>query len=260
MRLDRGLHTAYAFVVFATLFFLFFVPLLVPVVWRRKWQWVGVINRWWARAFFRLSFIPYRVHVRGALDRKQQYIFCPNHFSYLDIPALGLNPCNAIFVGKNDMEKIPLFGFMYKKLHITVNRRRLMSRFETYVRSVEALEAGKSLIIFPEGGVITRQPPLMARFKDGAFRAAIEKQIPIVPVTIPHNWIILPDRKILLLGRGTMEVIFHEPIPVAGLTMDDLPALKAHVFRVIQTELFRRHPQHADRHGNIAQAGAPGAP
>lgn len=250
MRINRGLHTAHALIVFALLFFIFFLPLLVPVFFRRQWQWVGRINRWWAHAFFRLAFIPFRVEVRGTLDRKRQYIFCPNHFSYLDIPAMGLNPCNAIFVGKSDMEKIPLFGFMYRKLHITVDRARLKSRFETYIKSFEALQGGKSLVIFPEGGVTTRQPPLLARFKDGAFRAAIEKQIPIVPVSIPHNWIILPDRKILLLERGTVEVIFHEPVAVAGMTMDDLPALKARVFQVIQSELFRHYPRHGHRQGN----------
>jgi len=250
MRIDRGLHTAYALLVFALLFFFFFLPLLVPVFFRSTSAWVGVINRWWAHAFFRLAFIPYQVEVRGRLYRNQQYIFCPNHFSYLDIPTLGLNPCNAIFVGKNDMEKIPLFGFMYRKLHITVDRARLMSRFETYQRSEQALEEGKSLIIFPEGGVLTQRPPRMARFKDGAFRAAIQKQIPIVPVTIPHNWIILPDRKKLVLERGAVRVIFHEPIPVTGMTLDDLPALRARVFGVIQNEIFRHYPNHADRQGN----------
>lgn len=241
----RQIHTGYALGVFACLFAVFFVPLLIPIFFPSRHRWVGILNRWWAHVFFRLALIPYRVEVRGNLHPAQQYIFCPNHFSYLDIPTLGLNPHNCIFVGKNDMEKIPLFGFMYRKLHITVDRARLMSRFETYIRSLEALDVGKSLVIFPEGGIITQHPPHMARFKDGAFRAAIEKQIPIVPVTIPHNWIILPDRKELLLARGTIEVIFHEPVPVAGLTMNDLDALKANVFSQIQEELYIYYPEHA---------------
>lgn len=242
----RFIHTGYAMGVFVLLFALFFPPLLIPIFFPTRHRWVGRVNRWWAHAFFRLAFIPYRIEMRQPLNPKAQYIFCPNHFSYLDIPTLGLNPHDAIFVGKNDMEKIPLFGFMYRKLHITVDRARLMSRFETYQKSLQALDAGKSLVIFPEGGIITRQPPQMARFKDGAFRAAIEKQIPIVPVTIPHNWIILPDQKNLRLERGTLEVIFHEPVPVAGLTMADLETLKANVFRKIQAELNDFYPRHAN--------------
>ncbi len=242
----RLLHTSYALGVFALLFAIFFFPLLIPIALPSQHRWVGRLNRWWAHAFFRLAFIRYRVVVRGELRKSGQYIFCPNHFSYLDIPALGLNPHNSIFVGKNDMEKIPLFGFMYRKLHITVDRSRLMSKFETYLKSLHALDEGKSLVIFPEGGIITQHPPKMVRFKEGAFRAAIEKQIPIVPVTIPHNWIILPDRKKLLLERGTLEVIFHEPVPVAGMTLDDLETLKTKVFQEIQSELYKHYPLHAN--------------
>jgi 1-acyl-sn-glycerol-3-phosphate acyltransferase len=242
----RLIQTGFALLVFTVLFALFFVPLLVPIFFPTQHRWVGRLNRWWAHAFFRLAFIRYRVVVRGTLDPLAQYIFCPNHFSYLDIPTLGLNPHNSIFVGKNDMEKIPLFGFMYGKLHITVDRAKLMSKFETYLKSLAALDEGKSLVIFPEGGIVTPRPPKMARFKEGAFRVAIQKQIPIVPVTIPHNWIILPDRKNLLLERGTVEVIFHPPIAVAGMTLDDLETLKTKVFQEIQAELFKHYPLHAN--------------
>jgi 1-acyl-sn-glycerol-3-phosphate acyltransferase len=76
----------------------------------------------------------------------------------------------------------------------------------------------------------------MVRFKDGAFRLAIEKQIPVVPVTIPNNWIILPPDE-FLLRWGTVSVIFHEPIPTRGMTLADLDTLKHRVFDVIEKEL-----------------------
>ncbi len=195
---------------------------------------------------FRLALLPYRVVCETQLDKKQVYIFCPNHFSYLDIPTMGLNPVNSIFVGKSAMEKIPLFGFMYRKLHITVDRSSLISKFNTFKQSVEAIEQGKSLIIFPEGGMVTQHPPRMGRFKDGAFRAAIEKQIPIVPVTIPNNWIILPDASSLRLKRGLVKVIFHKPIATQGLTLADMDGLKEQVFDVIDRQLNYEHrPRHS---------------
>ncbi|NJM26626.1 MAG: 1-acyl-sn-glycerol-3-phosphate acyltransferase, partial [Bacteroidia bacterium] len=97
-------------------------------------------------------------------------------------------------------------------------------------------DKGKSLVIFPEGGIYTKEPPRMVRFKDGAFRAAIEKQIPLVPVTIPNNWIILPDEA-FLLRWGTVHVIFHEPIETKGLTLADMDRLKSDVYQVIDLEL-----------------------
>jgi 1-acyl-sn-glycerol-3-phosphate acyltransferase len=233
----KKLYTAYAFVVFALLFLLFFPLLLIPMFFSRQFQLTGKINRWWAKSLFFLTFLPYRVETRAPLDARKQYIFCPNHFSYLDIPTMGLNPVNAIFVGKSEMENIPLFGFMYRRLHITVNRASLRSKFNTLIRSLEALDAGKSLVIFPEGGIFAQHPPAMSRFKEGAFRAAIEKQIPIVPVTIPSNWIILPDTGELLLHRGRIDVIFHEPVETTGMTGNEVEFLSHKIFGIIETEL-----------------------
>ena len=236
MKLIRALHTAYGFIVFVILFFLFFPLFLIPIVFKKQFRLVGVFNRWWAYLLFAFVGLPWRREIRGKLDLNQQYIFCPNHFSYLDIAIMGLNPINAIFVGKNAMEKIPLFGFMYRKLHITVDRSKLSSKYGSYTRSLDALSEGKSLVIFPEGGIITTTPPHMSRFKDGAFRLAIEKQIPIVPVTLPHNWIILPEEPMLLHWRK-MPLIFHEPIDPAGLTAKDIDELKSRVYSIIDQEL-----------------------
>ena len=244
MKILRRLHTAYGFGVFAILFLILFPFLLIPIISPRQFQWIGIVNRWWAKLLFVFCFLPYRVECRSRLDPNTLYIFCPNHFSYLDIPTMGLTPVNTIFVGKSEMEKIPLFGFMYRRLHITVNRASLKSKFNTLKNSFDALDAGKSLVIFPEGGITTRHPPHMGRFKEGAFRIAIEKQIPVVPVTITNNWIILPAGE-FLLRQGNVKVIFHEPIETHGLTLDSTDQLKQRVFKVIHDEL----KQYANRQG-----------
>lgn len=72
----------------------------------------------------------------------------------------------------------------------------------------------------------------MAPFKDGAFRIVIEKQIPIVPVTIANNWIVLPDEK-WLLKRETVKVIYHKPIETKGMDMGSPNALKQMVYKTI---------------------------
>lgn len=236
MKLIRLLYTGYAFVVFVILFLLFFPVFLIPITFQSKFKLVGVFNRWWAFALFTLIGMPWRVEVRGKLNKNKQYIFCPNHFSYLDIAAMGLNPINAIFVGKNAMEKIPMFGYMYRNLHITVDRSKLSSKYGSYTRSLDALDAGKSLVIFPEGGIVSTTPPHMSRFKDGAFRLAIEKQIAIVPVTLPFNWIILPEVPMLLHWKK-MTLIFHEPIDTSSYSSKELDTLKTRVYDVLGQEL-----------------------
>ena len=134
------------------------------------------------------------------------------------------------------MENLPLFGFMYRKLHITVDRARLKSKYDTFIKGRKAIDDGKSLVVYPEGGIYTQQPPHLVRFKDGAFRLAIEKQIPIVPVTIPNNWIILPPDE-FLLRWGIVKVIFHEPIETKGMLLTDQDQLKDKVFKTIDDEL-----------------------
>lgn len=237
MKFLRVLHTLYAFILFVILFLLIFPFFLIPIYFPSRFKLVGIINRWWAWFFFPLIGLPWSVEYRKKLDPKKNYIFCPNHFSYLDIAIMGLNRHNTIFVGKSAMEKIPLFGFMYRKLHITVDREKLTSRYSTFTRSLAALDQGKSLVIFPEGGMVTHRPPHMGRFKDGAFRASIEKQIEIVPVTIPFNWIILPDAKYLLLHWKPLKLIFHEPVDPSAYSLKDVDILKEKVYATIDAEL-----------------------
>jgi 1-acyl-sn-glycerol-3-phosphate acyltransferase len=238
MKVIKAIHTAYGVIVFAILFFVFFVLLLIPILFPKYHKLVGIFNRWWATLLFFFIGIPFSRDYRFKPGHNNQYIFCPNHFSYLDIPTIGLNIHDTIFVGKNDMEKIPLFGFMYSKLHITVDRTKLKSRYSTMMRTFQAIDEGKSLVIFPEGGIVTEHDPVMGEFKNGAFRASIEKQIPIVPVTIPYNWIILPADKFLLSWRP-VKLIFHEPIDPTGYTMKDMDAYKERVRNIIEQELKR---------------------
>lgn len=245
MKIVRAIYTGYGVVVFTIIFLCLFPFLLIPILVPSQFKLVGVFNRWWAKLMFTFLALPWKVVYKTKLDKNRQYIFCPNHFSYMDIATMGLNTHNTIFVGKNDMENIPLFGFMYKKLHITVDRSKLRSRYSTMLRSLEALDQGKSLVIFPEGGIVTEKDPVMGKFKDGAFRASIEKKIAIVPVTIPFNWIILPPDQFLLNWKP-MKIIFHAPIDPSAYSLETIEQMKEDVRKVIDQEL-QLHLQNENR-------------
>jgi 1-acyl-sn-glycerol-3-phosphate acyltransferase len=235
-KIVRAIYTGYGVIVFTIIFAVLFPFLLIPIIFPSQFKLVGVFNRWWAKLLFTFIGLPWNVVYKSKLKKDQQYIFCPNHFSYMDIATMGLNDHNTIFVGKNDMENIPVFGYMYKSLHITVDRSKLKSRYSSMLRTLEALDGGKSLVIFPEGGIVTEKDPVIGKFKDGAFRAAIEKKIFIVPVTIPFNWIILPPDQFLLNWK-LMKIIFHEPIDPSGYSMDTIEKFKEDVRNKIDKEL-----------------------
>lgn len=233
----RRLYSVWAIFSAAIYFFLFIIPLLLCVPFR-KMHWVALgMNRIWAWGFFRLAFLPVKIEWKFKFDSKQQYILCANHFSYLDIPALGLFPKAIKFVGKSQLGKIPLFGFMYNRIHIAVDRSSFRSRAKSLAKAQEELRHGFSLAFFPEGGIRLNNFPEMMHFKDGAFRLAVQNNLPIVPVTFPDNYLILKDDALLDFHWRKCRIIYHEPIWPKGTTDQDMKQLKEDVFRVIQSKL-----------------------
>lgn len=77
----------------------------------------------------------------------------------------------------------------------------------------------------------------MAKFKDGAFKLALDKQIPIIPVTLSYNHLILPDDGKFLLRYKPVKVVIHEPIAVKGGGPNDVKELKSKCFTIIQEQL-----------------------
>lgn len=224
---------------FVTLFLLLF-PFFFIFLQKESWKpRAHYLNRLWAKLYFPICGIPVDIDYRFDLERYKNgtFVFCANHTSYLDIAVMGLIvPNYYAFVGKSSLRKIPLFGYMFTKLHIQVNRSSKRSSHQTFQRALQALDQGRSIMIFPEGGIVTQEPPALTPFKDGPFRMAIEKQVPIVPITLPYNWLILPDDQ-LLFTRRLMKAVVHPPISTQGLTLDHLTMLKAQTYQVIEEEL-----------------------
>ena len=247
MKIWGKLYTYYAGLIFGILFLILF-PAFFIIIQKKSWhRFAYHLNKFWTKAFFTCIMKPIEVDVHPAIDKTKNYIFCANHFSYLDIPVMGFTPNNFVFVGKSSIKKAPVFGYMFDKLHISVNRQSKVDSYDTYRRSSDVVKNGRSLVMFPEGGILTKNPPEMARFKDGAFRIAIEQQISIIPVTIPYNWIVLPDKKELNLKSGKLKIVFHEPIDARGMQPEDLQALKCSTFQIIDEQLKKYTHTNAGR-------------
>lgn len=197
-------------------------------------------NRIWAFMAFCGCFLPWNIIFMEKEKNTSPVIYCANHTSYADIPLLflGINEAFTI-VGKAALTKVPLFGYMFKRLYIAVNRNNRKSKFETFHDSFQAIDSGKSVVFFPEGLIPDENVPHMTSFKDGPFRIAIEKQIPIVPITIPYNWIILQDKIPLLAKWHKAKAIFHSKIETKGMSLDHVEQLKQQTFHIIETELLK---------------------
>lgn len=230
------LYSIYAALGFAALFLLVFPFQLIFSLFLRTHKLALWFNHLWAWGFFILMLVPVRIKGRENIPG-EQFIFCSNHFSYLDIPAMGLLGGQFKFFGKVSISKIPLFGWMYKRLHVTVDRASFKSRAHSLVIAREMLKKGFNMTFFPEGGVRLTNYPEMASFRDGAFRLAVEMQLPIVPVTMPRNHTVWPyDPRQLFFG-GWSNIYVHEPIYPQAKTEEEIARLKSEVRQVMQESL-----------------------
>ena len=237
---SNRIYTYYVIVAFILSFAILF-PLFLCCIWNPSWNKYGrKINQFWAKGFFSLIFLPVKVEIEGTLEKGKSYIFLANHFSYLDVAMMGFIPGDAVFIGKASIRKVPFFGYYFKNLHIAVDRSRVKSRAETMRRAGLALDQGSSIVLFPEGGIYTQNPPHLVPFKNGAFRLAMEKQISIIPVTLSYNHVILADQKELIIKRMPAKMVLHQAINPADFTSDE--ALKQCCFEVIQEQLLKDNP------------------
>ncbi len=236
----RLLYTIWCAVYLIVLYLLLF-PIQFVFLQREAWKPLAhKINYIWGRLFFIGIGIPVRVEYRFRPLPNQVYVFCANHFSYLDIAVMGLIVKNYFaFVGKSDVKHIPLLGYMFAKLHVQVDRNQPNSRAYSLAKSIRTLASGRSIMIFPEGGIRATEIPQMVPFKDGAFTMAIQQQVPIVPVTILNNYQILPDKSPVRFHWHPLRAVVHLPIETTGMTLDDVERLKQETYQLIDTELMK---------------------
>lgn len=244
MILFRWLHTIYAVVLFVITFLVAF-PFLFLFAQKERWhKYAYKLTHLWGVTFFPLVGIRVKTEDRNEEKLLKPCIYVANHFSFSDIIAFPLVADDACFVGKQSIQKAPLFGYFFTSLHITVNRASLRDRAGVIAKSIEAIERGKSLFIFPEGGIRSTNPPHQEKYKDGAFRTAISTGVPIVPVTFPFNWRLLPDDGKYLLKSNYLNIVVHKAIKTTNLTVTDIPDLRDMTQKIIQTELLSRNREY----------------
>ena len=251
VKIVRGMYAGWCVIWFVLPFFLMY-----PFFWvfSRKPRWYShahTLNRLWSFVQLRLYGLPLHISHTVPLSKKTPYIYTPNHSSYIDIPLL-LNtvPGYLNFVGKSSLAKVPLWGPIYQKLYISVDRKSAISRAKSYIQSGRTLDQGRSVVIFPEGTISENAGYDMLPFKDGPFKLAIQKQVPIVPVSMPYNHVFLPDVDGKFIVKWhPLKITFFEPISTAGLTLADLENLKNQVFSIIQADL-RLHNHYEHRYTN----------
>jgi 1-acyl-sn-glycerol-3-phosphate acyltransferase len=140
-------------------------------------------------------------------------------------------------MAKMELSKVPLFNIWFKTIDVPVKRESLRNAHTAFVKAAEKLDEGASLIIFPEGKIPDEAPVMNYPLKPGAFKLAVEKGIPVVPISILDNF----ERFNIFtffMSPGRMRMIVHEPIETKNLTEADVKELSENVFNIINKELL----------------------
>jgi 1-acyl-sn-glycerol-3-phosphate acyltransferase len=214
-----------------------FPLILITILSEKTYPLFFKIARLWARVI--LIGMGFRYSLKGTenFEAGKSYMLVANHTSMTDIMLMLLAVKNHpfVFVGKKELVNIPIFGFIYKRVCILVDRENSKSRFAVFERAQNRIQQGLSICIFPEGGV-PDESILLDEFKDGAFRIAIEHQLTIIPITFYDN-----KKRFSYTffsgSPGKMRAKIHPPIETIGKTMDDKLHLKQQVRDIILTEL-----------------------
>ncbi len=230
----------YGFYFFLTLSLLYplFAFLLAS---KGRYKYAFLVKRFWS-FLLQIGYLsPLKTTYEAELP-KGAFVICSNHSSYLDIIFMyRVIPHYFLFMGKQELSNWPLFRIFFRTMDIAVDRKNAAGAAKAFKRAKEALSRGEAVAIFPEG-TIPKTVPKLSRFKDGAFKLAVETGAPIVPVTFLTNWKLLGNVEKLngSIRPGLVEVVVHKPISTEGLTEKDLVALRTQVFETIDSTINER--------------------
>lgn len=170
-------------------------------------------------------------------------IIC-NHTSYLDIV---ISPFfvdhTAVFMAKAELMKIPLFKYFFVYLDVPVNRSSIKESHLAFREAGKKIDQGLSVIIYPEGTISSEGK--LKPFKNGAFKLAIEKKVPIVPAVNLNNWKFLQNGGFFKSygSPGVPKILVGDAIETNHLTENDTAELKNKVFNFVKSELDKFHGQ-----------------
>jgi 1-acyl-sn-glycerol-3-phosphate acyltransferase len=204
------------------------------------------IGRYFSKTLYLFIGMRHQEIYEGIHHFNQAHVFVGNHNSYMDIPPivqLRHQPIRPL--GKFESSKIPIFGWVYRAAVIMVDRSSPEKRAKSLRNLKAALHKRNSIFIFPEGTFsMTHKKPLKSFFS-GAFKLAIEMQIPIQPILMIDAVDRMDFESVFTLTPGPNRVVYLETIQVTDYTMNDVEKLKNEVFDIMEAGLrkYRTYPQ-----------------
>lgn len=181
---------------------------------------VGRLFGWVAAPVMGVSF---ELRGKEILDQNRPMVMLAPHQNNLDLIIGGLGiPQRTVSLGKIQLLQIPVFGWFYwLSGNILINRTNKRKAKQSMEKVTENIQGKNiSIWIMPEG-TRSRGRGLLP-FKNGAFRTAIDAQVPIIPVAF-NTYSSSLDLNKLKSGKIVGQVL--DPIHTTGLDKGDAPRI-----------------------------------
>jgi len=211
--------------------------LTLPFLFGNRVSWIGYcFLAIWSWIFSMLTFIRYKFYGAENFRKGQSYIYVSNHTSFLDLPGLAmLIPGEFRPLAKKELLKIPVFGLIARGATVIVDRSSGESRKKSLDKLKATLAEGISILLFAEG-TQNRSKEVLQPFKDGAFRLAIDTQMPLLPMVVIGAGPLMPPGTINL-RPGLIKIIVGREIAITGMT--ETIALKNHTFEIMKEMIHK---------------------
>jgi 1-acyl-sn-glycerol-3-phosphate acyltransferase len=231
------IFTVWGGLVFISTMLIFILPIWATIILSEpnRTAWVIRLCRAWMALFFPLAGIRVRITGKDKFQKGENYIVVCNHNSLMDVPLSfpGIPGANKT-IAKIEMSRIPLFGIIYKRGTVLLDRTNDNSRKQCYLQMKEVLAMGMHMCIYPEGTRNKTGNPLKS-FHDGAFRLSFDTEKKIIPCVIRGTGRMLPHDKSFFFWPGKVSMEFLDPIDPKSFA--NAGEMKQHVFDVMWTEL-----------------------
>lgn len=203
---------AFPLIIVVTLFTAIFTILCFP--WKNG-KAPRAVQVFWSRSVLWFLLIPIKVTGKENVDPKQSYVFVANHQSFLDVFAVyGWLPNNFKWLMKKEIRKVPFVGTACAVAgHIFVDRSNPRAALQSMDHIKKELVDGISTVIFPEG---TRtKTGEMGRFKQGAFKIAMDMGLPVVPLSLGGFFKAMPSGQAFANPRTRVSLHIGKPIDIS---------------------------------------------
>ena len=199
-----------------------------------------IISKAWMNIFFFLVGCRLKIKGKENFEKGKTYIVISNHNSLMDVPiTTPFIPGANKTIAKIEMSRIPLFGMIYKRGSVLVDRKDKDSRRDSFRKMKEVLDMGIHMCIYPEGTRNKTSLPLK-EFHNGAFRLAIESGTPILPAIMFNTKKALPAGKGFFFWPTKFEIHFLPAVQVSK--SDDHEKLKQDMYELMSSYYVTNQP------------------